>query len=189
MIPSDFIDFINNKVRLPEEAKQDVLKEIAEIAVPKNHFLLKQGMIPHHVWYIVEGSIRVFYEHDDKEVTSWIYNEGQPVTAFGCFFSQVPSYDYIQCTEDCKLVRISYDSLQTLYKIHPKMQEFGRLWMEEMVYILDNFFKGFMFMSAKEKYDLLLSYFPDVTQRVNLGHIASFLGISQETLSRVRNKT
>ena len=69
------------------------------------------------------------------------------------------------------------------------MQEFGRLMVEEQLTFLDYFYRGFMFMSAKEKYNLLLSIFPDVTQRVNLGHIAAVLGISLETLSRIRKKS
>ncbi len=188
MRKNDLINYIHEKVRLPEEVKDDLRNVAEEIQVKKNHYLLREGRVPDYLWFIAKGSVRVFYEHDGKEITSWIYNKGRIVTAYGCFFSQKSSYDNIQCTEDCVLIRISYDKLQALYKRHPSMQAFGRLWMEEMVEGLDNFYKGYMFMSAKEKYALLLSYFPDVTQRVNLGHIASFLGISQETLSRIRRK-
>ncbi len=188
MMKNSLIDFIKERVMLPQAAKDDLKDAVEEIQVKKNHYLLRQGRIPDYLWFISEGSVRVFYEHDGKEITSWIYNKGRIATAYGSFFSRKSSYDNIQCTEDCVLIRISYDKLQALYKTHPAMQAFGRIWMEEMVEGLDNFYKGYMFMSAKEKYALLLSYFPDVTQRVNLGHIASFLGISQETLSRIRRK-
>ncbi len=63
----------------------------------------------------------------------------------------------------------------------------GKLIEEQLVYI-DTYSKGYMFLSAKEKYDKLLSFFPDIDQRANLGYIASMLGISQETLSRIRGE-
>jgi len=91
-------------------------------------------------------------------------------------------------TEDSRIVSLSYETLHQLYADDPALQEFGRKMVEEQLVFLDYFYKGFMFMSASKKYELLLSIFPDVTQRVNLGHIASFLGISQETLSRIRKK-
>lgn len=183
-----FFDYINQKVKISEAVKDSLFLAVEEHSVNKNHFLAKEGRIPDYLWFIAKGSVRVFYWHSDKEITSWIYNEGQFVTAYGSFFSRTPSYDNIQCTEDCTVIKISYDNLQKLYAEHSQMQKFGRVLMEDIVTSIDNFYKGFMFMSAKEKYDLLLSYFPDVVQRVNLGHIASFLGISQETLSRIRNK-
>jgi len=76
-----------------------------------------------------------------------------------------------------------------LLKTDPAFERFGRILMEEQLAFIDYYFKGVLFMTAKEKYSLLLSYFPDITQRVNLGHIASFLGITQETLSRLRSRT
>jgi len=186
--PYNIITFINQWVILPESAVADLLKLCKEIEVPKNHFLLKQGSVSHHLWYIVKGSVRSHYGYKDKEVTSWIYNENQMVTAFGSVFNRSPSYENLQCTEDSVFVQLNYVQLQELYLKHPKLAKFGRLWLEEMLTVLDQFYKGFMFMTAKEKYDLLLAVFPDVTQRVNLGHIASFLGISQETLSRIRRQ-
>ena len=121
-------------------------------------------------------------------MTSWFYREGQLFTAWSSFYKRSPSYEGVELTEDSTISALSYNHLRQLYKQHPKMQEFGREMVEEQLVFLDYFYKGFMFMSAKEKYDLLLSVFPDVTLRVNLGHIASFLGISQETLSRIRAK-
>ena len=78
--------------------------------------------------------------------------------------------------------------MEQLYQESPQFERFGRKMYEQQLAYLDAFYKGYLFMTAKERYDLLLSVFPDVTQRVNLGHIASFLGISQETLSRIRAK-
>lgn len=142
----------------------------------------------HRLYFIKNGSARTFYYHDGKDITSWIYGDNALFTAWGSFYGRTPSFENIELLEDSVVQWIAHDDLQRLYVQHPKIQTFGRILAEEQVTFMDNFFKGFMFMSAKEKYDLLLSTFPDVSQRVNLGHIASFLGISQETLSRIRRK-
>lgn len=185
---SKLIDFINSRVRIDADLEQEILNRCIVIEEKRGHHILHEGKVARNMYYIAEGSVRTYYYHKDKDVTSWIYNEDQMVSAYGSLYSETPSYENIQCTEDSVLVRISYDSLKELYAKSPKMQEFGRLLNEEMISYLDNFYKGFMFMSAREKYDLLVSVFPDVSIRVNLGYIASMLGISQETLSRIRKR-
>lgn len=183
-----FHDFINRRKIISPTVLDDIIAKSEVIEARKGDFILKEGSTPNHIWYIVSGSLRTMYYYKDKEVTSWLYNHDQLVTAYGSFYTRTSSYENIQCTEDSVLISITYDNLNLLYDNHPSMATFGRYIMEEMVSVLDYFYKGFMFMTAKEKYDLILTYFPDVTQRVNLGYIASFLGITQETLSRIRRK-
>lgn len=156
--------------------------------LPRNTILLKERQVAHRFYFIVEGSARTFYDHEGKEITSWIYSENQMLTAWSSFLSRQPSFETIELTEESTLVSLTYDELQQLYHEHPKMQIIGRLLLETQIVYLDQFYKGFMFMTAREKYDLLVGAFPDITLRVNLGHIASLLGISQETLSRIRKQ-
>ncbi len=180
------IDFIQDKVRLDAELIETIHSVCHIDSWKKGKLLIRSGKRARHVYLIQKGSARTFYYHDGKEVTSWIYSEGQLVTAWSSFYTGMISSENTELTEDSTVVSISFEQLQLLYKNYPKMQEFGRLMVEEQLVFIDYFYKGFMFMTAKEKYELLLSYFPEVTLRVNLGHIASFLGISQETLSRIR---
>lgn len=182
------INFINSKIQISEEIKVAVNAVCKIEKQTKGDLLLEEGRVAHRLYFINNGSIRNFYYHDGKDVTSWIYREGQLVTAWNSFYGRTPSYENIELVEDSTICSILFEDLQKLYAHYPKMQTFGRIMVEEQMVFLDSYYKGIMFMSAKEKYDLLLSVFPDVTQRVNLGHIASFLGISQETLSRIRKK-
>jgi Cyclic nucleotide-binding domain. len=181
-------DFINTKVQINEDIKTAIEAVCKTEKLKKGHLLLKEGSLAHRLNYIMHGSVRTFYYHDGKDVTSWIYREGYLTTSWGSFYSRTPSYENMELVEDSTVCSILFEDLQKLYAKYPKMQEFGRIMAEEQIVFLDKFYKGFFFMTAKEKYNLLLSIFPDVTQRVNLGHIASFLGISQETLSRIRKK-
>ncbi len=185
---SQFHEFINKRTIVSTGVLDAIIANSEIITVKKGHYLLKEGMTPNHIWFIAEGSVRTMYIYKDKEVTSWIYNNNQLVTAYGSFFKRIPAHESIQCTEDCTLISLTHQNLNSLYANHPKMAIFGRIIMEEIIGALDTFYKGFMFMTAKEKYEMILLYFPDITQRVNLGYIASFLGITQETLSRIRRK-
>ncbi len=182
------VNFINSKVRIPPETKERISSVIKTEKFNKNHLLLKEGMVPHRLFFISKGVARTFYYHDGKDVTSWLYREESLVTSWGNFYARTPTFENIELLEDSIIQSISYDDLQLLYSEEAKMQIFGRIISEEQVTFIEGFYKGFFFMNAREKYDLLLSSFPDVSHRVNLGHIASFLGISQETLSRIRNK-
>ncbi|MEM8906441.1 MAG: Crp/Fnr family transcriptional regulator [Bacteroidota bacterium] len=186
--PASLVDYVHAKVRLNDEIKAAILAACQTQHFESGQLLVKEGTVAHRIFFIQKGSARAFYDHDGKDVTSWIYPEGQLLTSWSSFYTRTPSHENVELTEAAIIVSLSYDQLHQLYQQYPKMQYFGRVMVEEQLVFLDYFYKGFMFMSAREKYDLLLSVFPDIIQRVNLGHIASFLGISQETLSRIRKK-
>ncbi len=183
-----FLEYIQVRSTLDTELANEISTVLRRDQLEKSHLVVKDGMVAQRLYFIEKGAARAFYYHDGKDITSWIYREGQLITSWTSFYTRVPSHENVELTEDSTLVSLTYDQLQDLYRKHSKFQEFGRTMVEEQLVFLDHFYKGFMFMTAREKYDLLLSIFPDATQRVNLGHIASFLGISQETLSRIRKK-
>ena len=168
----------------------DLMRQIEVYFEPVHHKkgdrILSERRRAGHLYFIDKGLLHTYYFHEEKQVSSWFYQEGYFITAWGSFYNQNPSFEEIECLEDCDLFRISYTNYQKLVADFPAFGNFGRLLAEEMLAFLDEFFKGWAFLSAKDKYRMLLDYFPDVGQRVKLGLIASFLGISQETLSRVR---
>lgn len=185
---SSFLNYIRSKIHL-DTALENIIVSVCDITKhKKGDLLIQQDQVAHRVYFIDEGSARTFYYHDGKDITSWMYREDQLMTCWSSFYSMSPSHEILQITEDATIISISYDKLQELYASYPRMQEFGRLMVEEQLIFIDQFFKGFMFMTAKEKYELMLSSFPDAPLRINLGHIASFLGITQETLSRIRGR-
>lgn len=152
----------------------------------KGEKILTQGNKANYLYFVEKGVLHSYYYHDGKQISSWFYNEHHFITSWFSFYSQKPSYEEINCLEDCMLFQISYKNYQTLIADFPAFGNFARLLAEEMLTFIDEFSKGWSFLTAKEKYDLLLGYFPDIELRVKLGYIASFLGITQETLSRIR---
>ncbi|WP_040281661.1 Crp/Fnr family transcriptional regulator [Psychroserpens damuponensis] len=183
-----FINYIKQFINLSIEAEQDILDMVLLENVPKGHLLLKEGQTCDRLYFIAEGTVRTYHYQKGKDITYWIYPENMITTSWHSYILRKPSSEYIETTEDSVLMSLSYNQWQELYLKHAKLERFGRLVIEEQMALLDDFFKGYYFLSAKEKYALLTSAFPTITQRANLGHIASMLGISQETLSRIRGK-
>ncbi len=149
--------------------------------------MLKEFKHVRKLYYIEKGIFRTYYIHNEKEITSWFYTENQFLTSWSGFYNQETSHEYIEALEEATIYSIEYSAYQKLINSYPSFERFTRLLAEEQLAFIDSFFKGYLFMTASEKYKLLLSIIPDIELRVKLGYIASFLGISQETLSRIRS--
>lgn len=183
-----FIDYIKRYVNLTKEIENEIKNLILIEETPKGHLLLKEGKVCERLYFISKGTLRTYHYQDGKDITYWIYPENSVITSWHSYILRKPASEYIETTEDSVLISLSYNQWQELYLKYPKLERFGRLILEEQMSLLDDFFKGYYFLTAKEKYELLINAFPSITQRANLGHIASMLGISQETLSRIRGK-
>lgn len=184
----NFLNFIRNYINPNLDAEKSISEVSKYLQLEKNTILLEEGKTCKHLYFLVSGSVRTYYYLKGKDITHWVYPSNSLFTSWGSYILQNPSSEYIETTDDCELISISYDDWQNLYKKHPELERFGRLIMEEQMALIDEFYKGYYFLTAKEKYELLINAFPQITQIANLGHIASMLGISQETLSRIRGK-
>lgn len=179
---------ISTKVSLNAQLSSKIEENFEEVTIQKGEKLVSDGAIARYLYFINEGILNSYYYQDGRKVTSWFYDENQFVTVWYSFYTQKPGYEAIEALEDCHLYRISYSNYQKLIAEYPAFNNFARLLVEEAFIFLEEFTKGWSFLSAKEKYQLLLEYFPEVELRVKLGSIASLLGISQETLSRIRSE-
>ncbi len=150
--------------------------------------LLSEDRYCRKLYFIQSGMARTFHYHDGKDVSTWFYDRGHFLTSWYGFLKQQPSLESIEVVEDLQALTITFERYNQLVEGHLDFERFTRRLMEDQIAFLEYFYQGFMFLSAKEKYDQLLQHFPDITLRVKLGHIASFLGITQETLSRIRKQ-
>ncbi|MCT4629104.1 Crp/Fnr family transcriptional regulator [Winogradskyella sp.] len=182
----DLLLYISERAYVTPELKKAIFTAFQTIEVKKGDTILEEGQRAKYMYFVNKGILHNYYHHDGRQVSSWFYFENQFITAWSSFYSQKPSFETIECIEDCILFRVSYSDYQKLIADFPAFGNFTRLLAEEILVILDEFSKSWSFLSAKEKYQSLRSYFPQIELRVKLGLIASFLGISQETLSRIR---
>jgi CRP-like cAMP-binding protein len=181
-------DIIQSTYLLPEQVLEEVLGHFQHSEYPKNYFLLKPGKPCKHIWFMTQGAVRYFYTNDQgKETNTWFSLDTQIITDAPSLVNQTPSQESIQLMEDSELYSIEYANIQTLLQNHHSFA----LWyirLVELHYIsqIEDRIADLQFLDAKERYQKLLNLCPDITNRISLGNIASYLNITQETLSRIR---
>lgn len=174
--------------KLSTEAISTLTDSFEEVVFSKNDFLLKEGQTCRYLYFIKNGAVRGYYFLDNKEVTYWFGFENDFVTSFHSFITGQASVENIQFVEGSILWRISKDKLNSLYNSHHEIERLVRIAYEKYYIRLEERFVNAQFKTATERYESLLQQSPHIPERMPLGYIASYLGISQETLSRIRGR-
>ncbi len=165
-----------------------VIRELAEPRqLGKNEFLLREGQRCNHLWFLKSGMIRKYHLEDGVDVTDWIYLENQVFTSTEAYIKQTPATEYLQACETAAVIGFSRSANQEFGK-YPQLEDFAKTLIEEQLISGNTLTRDFSRMSAGEKYNLLKETAPELFNRAKLGHIASLMGITQETLSRLRKK-
>ena len=154
----------------------------------KNDWLIEAGQVCRHLYFIEKGCVRGYYMIDGKDLSQWFGFENDFVTSFRSYTHKTISKEYIQVVEDAVIWSISKDELEVLLRQFPELEKLVRLIYEHYYIRLEERYSNAHFQSAAERYEDLLLNNPHILQRMPLGYIASYLGISAETLSRIRNK-
>lgn len=173
---------------ISEQAKNEIISKVSIKEIVKGSYIVEQGKTCKYLYFIKAGFIRGFYLQDGKEITTWFASENDAVTSMYSFITQKPSFETIEVLEDCILYEINYENLQLLFKKYPEFNLIGRLLTEKYYIELEERTMSLQFQTATERYLKLLQEQPQLLQKASLGMIASYLGISQETLSRIRKK-
>lgn len=173
---------------LSEQAKNEIISKVSIKEIVKGSYIVEQGKTCKYLYFVNSGFVRGFYYQDGKEITSWFASENDAVTSMYSFITQKPSFETIEVLEDCILYEINYENVQLLFKKYPEFNLIGRLLIEKYYIELEERTMSLQFQSATERYLKLLQQQPQLLQKASLGMIASYLGISQETLSRIRKK-
>lgn len=155
----------------------------------QKEYILQEGQVSTHVHFIEVGLLRIFYIRDGKEITSYLSSDNGFVSSYSSFINQSKSYEYIQCLENSKTFAISYRDMQELYETIPQWERIGRFFSEQNVLCLADRLLKLQSIPAKEKYFKFLKTSSEkIVQRTPLIHIASYLGITPESLSRIRSE-
>ncbi|MGI0107837.1 Crp/Fnr family transcriptional regulator [Salinimicrobium sp. WS361] len=182
-------EFLHTLVDFSEEELEDILSHFERKEVSKNEILVEQGKICRNLYFVEKGIARNYYLNSDgKEITQLFFGEGRFMSSLESFFQESPSTYYLEILEDSVILSITKEQLDLLFDRYHKMERLGRLLATEMLTKLVHKINAIQFQSARERYDFMLSEYPDITYRVPLGLIASYLGMSQETLSRIRKR-
>jgi len=167
----------------------DFQEIISSSSYIKNQSLHSEGTTCNHLYFIESGIARSYYHKDGKDITAHFATENGTITAIDSFIQRKKSRYNIELLEDSKVISISHQDLQQLLERKPHYEKYIRIFLEQIYIDLAERIEDLLFHTAKERYNKLIKNNPNLLQRVSLNHIASFIGITQETLSRIRAKT
>jgi CRP-like cAMP-binding protein len=156
--------------------------------LPKNEYLVTEGKICRHLYFLEQGALRGYYNLEGKEITHWFAFAQDFVTSFHSFITQQSAVENIQLLEGSILWAITKENLMRLLNEYHEIERLVRIAYEKYYIRLEHRFVNAQFKTATERYQELLAESPHIIERVPLGFIASYLGISQETLSRIRSR-
>ncbi|WP_104382454.1 Crp/Fnr family transcriptional regulator [Sphingobacterium sp. HMA12] len=171
---------------LNEEVEKDIEQRVNYFSKCKGEHFLKKGQHISSYFMLSKGLIRAYFFKNGRELNSWFGEENQIFGSILPVYTDKPSFENIQFLEDSEVYAIAVDDLNDLYRKYPELNLIGRKIAEEVCIVLEERILSLHTESAIERYHSLIKLQPNLLNRVNLGHIASYLGITQETLSRIR---
>jgi CRP/FNR family transcriptional regulator, anaerobic regulatory protein len=154
----------------------------------KNEIIFMEGKVSNEIYFVTKGCVRLFYNVEGRDRTAFFYTEGQFICAGESFTFHVPAKESYQAIEGTELYVFSKSSIDELLNISSKFELIARIAVENELIVCQNIIASFVTKSAEERYVELLETNGELFQRVPQQYIASFLGVSPETLSRIKKR-
>lgn len=173
---------------LPIVSLRKLLDITSVVEYPKGHLLFQAGKNNRDVYFMLDGIARVYYLYEGIEVNLLFGIEGEFLMSLKSYVENKSGYENIELLEPCKLVKMGYAELQHLYETDIAIANWGRKLAEKVLIETEERLMLRQFKTATHRYKELVAKYPCLLQRVQLGHIASYLGVSQVTLSRIRTE-
>ena len=178
-------DFISKHLTLTEEEKTAILDLNIFKAVKKGSILLEQGQRSEEGYFVLKGCIRSFYVMDGEEKTTAFYTEMEGITPH-CVIDKKPSEYFLACVEDSIITVSTPDMEEAIFEKFPRFETLCRILSEQLLAKNQTSFDEFRTSTPEHRYLKLLKTRPDLAQRVPQYQLASFLGMTPQSLSRVK---
>ncbi len=179
---------LNAIVSLTESEWESISNQFIFRQIPRRFVLVKTGDIADEVYFVNKGVLRLYYEKDGEEITAFVYSENLFASSYESFLSQTKSNQCIDALEDCDLLVLSYQGMQKLYKEVPRFNIITRIIAEQRFINAQRILSSFILDSPEERYLKFTEQFPSLIQRVPQHIIASYLGVTPVSLSRIRKR-
>lgn len=181
--------FIQNIVPITDDEFEKSLLKFKKLSLEKGEFFIEQDKTSKQIAFINSGILRTYYINDKgEEITSCFCTENNFASSYKSFILQTPSNVAMVALEKTELLVINFDDIQKLYKESSNWQTIGRLVAEKEFIIMEQYASVLNNDTAKEKYLRLLNEQPEILQKTPINFIASYLGVTRRTLSRIRKE-
>ena len=184
-----FINYLNNSTPLSEEEQSIILSKLKYRKYLKGQFIAQQGDTCKYLNFVVSGSTKTF--HTDNNGKEYIFRfaiEKWWATDLPSFLTKNEANTSVQCIENTEVIQISKESLDELYLKVPILEHFFRILFQKVSISLEKRIIAILSESAKDRYLTFLEEYPTFEQRIPQYMIASYLGISKQYLSEIRNQ-
>lgn len=183
------LKFVYQHPLLSESDLGKLVSQHQRIELKKNEFLLRESEISEEYYILESGIVRAFvHDYDQNEITTEFFVENDIVIVPSSLFQKIPSQENLQAVMDCVLWKINYDDFQELFHQIEGFREWGRVWFSYQVFSMKQRSLDVVMKTASERYLKLMKEKPQIIQNVPLKQIASYLGITDSSLSRIRRE-
>lgn len=183
-----FFEIVSQLNRLTADGREVLSAILKRYELPKGHILVRQHTVCNYLYFIESGLTRTYYYNDGKDITDWLSPEDTFACSIVSYISRKPDRRQIELLEPSILWALQYNEMEQLCAKYHEIETMIRRLISMGMIQLQQRFDDLHFATAMQRYQKLMSDHPSLIQRVPLGMIASYLGITQETLSRIRSQ-
>ncbi|MDQ4139156.1 MAG: Crp/Fnr family transcriptional regulator [Bacteroidota bacterium] len=185
----NLIQFLQSTRLISSPKAIEIANQFTRKGISKNDFLLKEGQVCNEYLFLEKGFMRAFgYDTEGHDITTSFYSNSQVVFEVSSFFNRTASKENIQALTDCEGWFITYEQLNHFFHALPEFREFGRSILVKSLTQLKTRMLSTITETAEERYGRLLKSNPEIFQHAPLKHIASYLGVTDTSLSRIRKE-
>jgi len=182
-----FLEYLNEHLKLTEEFSEKIDTIFRPEHVKKGEILFRPEGFSQKIIFIEEGLIRTYYLKDGKDITYLFLSENSFLTPVECVFYNKPAPYGWEALEGCEIRTAPYRDFELFFSQVPGMEKFIRMLLINVLYTVSEKLYSIQFQTAQERYKSLIESHPNILLRAPLGHVASYLGITQQTLSVIRS--
>lgn len=184
----DIKNIINNIYSLPEDSIQSLLTNVTKMIYPKGSHLIEAGVVESDIFFVAQGIVRAYIPMEGRNITFWIGTEGATVVSLKSYVNNEPGYETVECMENTIIYILKRSVLESLFLQDINIANWGRKFAEMEFLQTEERFIPLLFTTAAERYEELLKKQPHLFLRIPLECLASYLGITLVSLSRIRAK-
>lgn len=183
-----FINYIRKYVNLTEDEVYLLQHSFEVIELHPNETFFSQGQLANEIYFVLQGWIRLFYNVEIEDKTAFFYKQGQFICAGESYNNATPALENYQAITNSRILILTREKIEELLTHYPKLEEIGRIAVENELIASQKVIASFVTQTAEERYLHLLENDRALFQEVPQHYIASYLGISPETLSRIKSR-